>query len=298
MSHLEVRDLRYFVAVAEDLNFTRAARRLNLAQPALSRAIRQLEDRLGVTLLERTTRAVALTPAGAVFLADARAALAAVRVAETRVAAAAAPTRPLRVVVKPGSDGALLRAVHAAYAGFPPPEVSVVGCGEQAQRLRAGDADVAFLRRPVDDDAEFEFEDLLTEPRVAALPADHRLAARVRLVRADLDGEPIARWAAGDATSLRHTLGLDGTTRPLPTGPEAADLSQLLELVALTRAVAFVPASTAVHTPRPDIAYRPVDGLLPSTVSLAYPVGTKNPAVAAYVRAAWSVVDDRAALLA
>src|SRR6478672_2795533 len=104
MSDLEVRQLRYFVAVAEELHFGRAAERLGMAQPPLSRAIRELERQLGVRLLERTTRQVALTAAGEVLLRDARTALDAVTAAAARARQAGQSTPGLRLALKADYD--------------------------------------------------------------------------------------------------------------------------------------------------------------------------------------------------
>src|SRR4051812_46241817 len=105
---METRELRYFVAVAEELNFGRAARRLGIAQPPLSRAIQQLERRLGVTLLERTSRTVALTEAGSVLLREGRAALYAIEAADRRTRRAGAVRPGLVLVTKAGASGELL----------------------------------------------------------------------------------------------------------------------------------------------------------------------------------------------
>src|SRR3954471_14179165 len=113
---METRELRYFVAVAEELHFGRAAERLGIARPPLSRAIRQLERRLGVTLLERTSRSVAVTAAGRVLLREGRAALDAVAAADRRTRRAGQPAARLVLVTKSGAAGDLLPAMLAAYA--------------------------------------------------------------------------------------------------------------------------------------------------------------------------------------
>src|SRR5690349_24873025 len=100
MSDVEVRQLRYFVAVAEELHFGRAAERLGMAQPPLSRAIRELERQLGAQLLERTTRQVTLTPVGETLLQDARIALEAVEAATRRARNGGRPEPALRVALK------------------------------------------------------------------------------------------------------------------------------------------------------------------------------------------------------
>src|SRR4051812_32374300 len=131
---METRELRYFVAVAEELHFGRAAQRLGIAQPPLSRAIRQLERRLGVTLLERTSRTVKLTEAGSVLLREGRAALDAVDAADRRTRRAATGHPGLVLVTKAGASTELLAKLLDAYAAEPGAvavDVFLCGIGEQ-----------------------------------------------------------------------------------------------------------------------------------------------------------------------
>jgi DNA-binding transcriptional LysR family regulator len=192
---METRELRYFVAVADELHFGRAAQRLGIAQPPLSRAIRQLERRLGVALLERTSRTVALTEAGSVLLREGRAALDAIDAADrrTRRAALVANGHPgLVLVTKAGASNELLSKLLEAYAAEPGAvTVDVVLCGiaEQERLLRDGRADVALLHRPFDSTTGFDTEDLRTEGQVAVLPAGPANAALAR-PRRQLPGRP------------------------------------------------------------------------------------------------------------
>ncbi len=214
MSDLEVRQLWYFVAVAEELHFGRAAERLGMAQPPLSRAIRELERHLGVRLLERTTRQVALTPAGEVFLHDARTALDAVTAAARRARHAGQPTPSLRLALKADFDAGLLPQILAAFQcedAALPVELLLGGRGEQVPALRDGRADIALLPAPFDD-RDLDVEPLVTEPRLLALAADDPLAARSCLRLADLagrslpDGTP-ADWDGRPPTTARTHNG-------------------------------------------------------------------------------------------
>jgi DNA-binding transcriptional LysR family regulator len=136
MDRLDSRALRYFIAVAEELHFGRAAERLGIAQPPLSRAIRQLESRLGVPLFQRTSRAVRLTGAGQVLLGEGRHALAALDAAARRAQRAGQPRPALAVALKADNDGGLLPAILAAYrreqAAIPAEGCSAAGVSKQA----------------------------------------------------------------------------------------------------------------------------------------------------------------------
>jgi DNA-binding transcriptional LysR family regulator len=255
-----------------------------------------------VRLLERTTRQVTLTAAGAALLQDAPRILTAADAAVMRAKQAAAARPRLVVALKPGGDGGLLREIFAAYQSpdLPPLEVTIVSGAGPSALVRSGSADVALLRSPFQR-AGLEIEELLAEPRVAALAAGHRLATRARLRRADLSGDPLPRWRDADAAMTAYWSGRDPqslaaarpgcTPAPDATGPLVSDLPQLLEIVALNQAVAFLPASTAARYPRTDLVYRPVTDLSPSIVAVAWRQGSRAPAVAAFVRAAIEIAE-------
>ncbi|MFF2348844.1 LysR family transcriptional regulator [Kitasatospora sp. NPDC058115] len=279
---METRELRYFVAVAEELHFGRAAQRLGIAQPPLSRAIQQLERRLGAALLDRTGRTVTLTEAGAVLLAEGRAALDAVEAAERRTRRAALPPtgRPgLVLVAKASASRELLAELLDAYAAGPgavPVDVILCGPAEQERLLRDGRADVALLHRPFDLTAGFHTEELGTEGQVVVLPAGHPLAVRTELHMADivgLPGLPLPRWP-----------GPDGSHPPGP-GPQVRDHEQLLQLVALGRACALSPESCRARL-HGDLAAVPVLDAPKVTTVIAWPPHSRSRAVADLVRTA------------
>jgi DNA-binding transcriptional LysR family regulator len=291
MNELEVRQLRYFVAVAEELHFGRAAERLGMAQPPLSRAIRDLERQLGVVLLERTTRQVRLTEAGEVLLRDARTALEAVTAAARRARQAGSSSPRLRVALKADVDGGLLPQILDAYGADDaalPPELVLGGFGEQPQALRDGRADVGLLLCPFDDRG-LDSEPLLTEPCLVAVAAADPLAARTRLCLADLAGRTLPSGSPatqGPPAGPRRVSAAGGgePDRPLP-----ANLAEIFSLVETGTVVFFVPASVARRYPRPGIAYRPVTDLPDSTLAVAWRQDARSPAVAAFVRAACTI---------
>jgi DNA-binding transcriptional LysR family regulator len=287
MDEVEVRELRYFIAVAEELNFTRAAERLGMAQPPLSVAIGKLERKLGVQLLERTSRRVALTDAGQTLLDQGRVAVEGLAAAVERARRRGAEPDRLTVAVKAGGGTALLRKITRLCAQDPwLPDVHLLFGypGGPAGAVRGGAADVAILRRPFDGRG-LDAEVLLAEPRVAVLPADHRLAGRRRLRRADLAGEPMPRWAGpADPVTAAYWTGSD--TPPALDGPVISDMNQLLDVVALGQAVAYVPVSIAHQHTRADLAFIPVSDLSPSEVVVAWPDTSRSRAVAGFVRVA------------
>ncbi|MFD7554624.1 LysR family transcriptional regulator [Streptomyces sp. NPDC059835] len=279
---METRELRYFVAVAEELHFGRAARRLGIAQPPLSRAIAGLERRLGAPLLERGSRGVALTESGAVLLREARAALDAIEAAErrTRRAALAATGRPAVVLAaKAGASDELLAKLLDAYAAEPGAgavDVVLCGPGEQVTVLRTGRADVALLHRPFDDTAGFDTEALHSEGQVAILPAGHPLSTRPHLRLAEVTAIPdlpLPRWPRPDGTF------------PDGPGPQVRDHTQLTQLIALRRACAVVPESARAGL-RDGLTAVPVTDAPHVTTVIAWPPHSRSTAVAGLVRAA------------
>lgn len=287
MNDVEVRQLRYFVAVAEELHFGRAADRLGMAQPPLSRAIRELERQLGVRLFERTTRRVQLAPAGEVLLRDARTALEAVTAAAHRARQAGSTSPKLRVALKADVDGGLLPQIldtYAADSAALPPELVLGGFGRQPQALRDGLADVALVLHPFEGRG-LDSEPLLTEPVLAALAATDPLAARPRLCLADLDGRILpGGFPAGRGRPAEPHSG---------AVPPASNLSEIFSLVETGSVVFFAPTSVARRYTRPGIVYRSVVDAPVCVLAVAWPQDAHSPAVAAFVRAACTVAAAR-----
>jgi DNA-binding transcriptional LysR family regulator len=266
MDRLETRELAYFLAVADDLHFGRAATHLGITQPALSKTIRQLERRLGVSLFERTSRAVTLTQAGQVLAHEARTALDAVSAATVRTQRAGTRDPRLILAMKPGGDAGLLPAILAAYEHEPDVlPIEVVFSGDRARMLREGQADAALLYTPPDDVRGLDTETLLSEAPVAVLPRSHPLAHRASLRIAELAGENLHKH---------------------PTDASATgSISELMHLIALGRTVAVLPQS--LTTPlRDDLTTVAMTDIPPSVLLLAWPAHSTSPSVAALARAA------------
>jgi DNA-binding transcriptional LysR family regulator len=276
MDRLETRELVYFLAVADELHFGRAASQLGIAQPALSKAIRRLERRLGVSLFERTSRVVTLTAAGQVLTREARTALDAVSAATARTQRAGTRDPHLVLAIKPGGDAGLLPAVLAAYDSEPGVlPIEVVFAGDRVSALREGQADAALLYTPADDVRGLDTETLLSEPPVAVLPGSHPLARRPSLRMADLGREKLHKHDPTDA----GTVG---------------SLSELMHLIALGRTVAVLPQS--LTTPlRDDLAIVPMTDIPPSVLVLAWPTHSTSPSVAALARATAKAAADNVA---
>jgi DNA-binding transcriptional LysR family regulator len=272
------------VAVAEELHFGRAAERLGIAQPPLSRAIQQLERRLGVCLLQRSRRGVRLTGAGEVLLHEGRAALDATVAAARRTRRAGGADSPggprnrLVLAVKAAASHELLRKLLDAYAAEPDSaEIEVLpgGICEQEELLRDGRADVALMHTPWNSLAAFDSEALTTEGQVALLPAGHPLAARETLSLADIRDVPdlpLARWPS------------HGTYAPGP-GPEIHNQTQLAQLIALGRTVAVVPDSARSWLWAEHAAV-PLTDAPPVVTHIAWPAHSRSRALAGLVRTA------------
>ena len=281
---MELRHLRYFVAVAEECHFGRAAQRLHIAQPPLSQQIRQLEAELGVRLLTRSTRSVELTPAGARYLARARSILAGVDAAREE-AVRVADGRIGRVVI--GFTGSatyellpsLSRRLRQQSPGI---ELDLRGellTPSQVDGLNDGTLDIGFLRPPVRS-PEIDVHPLRRERLVVVLPENHPQASQARISLADLADEPFIIYPSHHR-SVVHDAVLDACQSAgfSPRATEVAETSTLVSFVAAGLGVALVPASVQ-HLRITGAVYRPLAGDSP-TVELAVATrrGETSPAV-------------------
>lgn len=243
---LDLRKLRYFVAVAEHRHFGRAAQALFIAQPVLSRQIRAFEQELGCPLFTRTTRSVELTPVGQQLYDEASRITTVVDVALRRVYEAQRGEQRLVVAFSGGLH--VSEAIRAFTASHPDVEVNVLPLPwpERDAPLRDGRAHVGYLRRPFDDSG-LHTVPIGHDTKVACLPVTHPLAGRRALTSADLDGQ----------------LLLGGSTR------RTSSLEEKFELIASGQGIALVPVSIAASYSRPDLVFLTVADALPVETCLA-----------------------------
>ena len=282
-----MRKLRYFVAVAEELNFGRAAKLLHIAQPVLSRQIRALEGELGVRLLIRDTRGATLTDAGSQLLQDARFLLAESKALRERLSRAAIPTRVLRVGVMPGL---LATAAVRTFESADPAhraEVVPIGAAEQLELVRTRTLDVVYAREPVNHRG-LGTAALLEEPRDALLPADDPLARR-RSVRLD---ELASHRPLQDPAAVPEWYAVATPERRRATPRAASTMEEKLERVAAHEGFAIVPRSATAFYRRPDVCVVPIEDMPPAHVTLIWDAAVVDPVRDAFVAAALACRDQ------
>jgi DNA-binding transcriptional LysR family regulator len=279
------RDLRYFVEVARDLHFTRAAERLFVSQPALSKQIRMLERQLGVQLFER--REVRLTPAGAALLPHAQRMLAEWDEAWAAVERAKS-TLVIGMSTSPGRGG-MLPAIRSRFtAAFPDAALSLrqVGWEDSTAGLADSSADLAFVWLPLPDPDRFAWIVVAEEPRHVALPETHRLAAQDTVAFAELLDEPFLALPASAGPLRDYWLAPEARGgRPPLIGAEISSPDETYEALVDGRGVCLIAAGNAPLLTRGDVVTRPVRGLSPSRLALAWRRDDRRPLVHGY---AWA----------
>ncbi|MCC9311913.1 LysR substrate-binding domain-containing protein, partial [Kitasatospora sp. RB6PN24] len=301
---MDLRRLRYFVAVAEELHFGRAAARLHMSQPPLSRRIRELEDSLGTRLFDRSAQGVRLTAAGAVLLAEARKLLETAERASERVRQTTGPRTIVVGSVAGAGRGLGPRAAEAFRLSHPETLVRLreTGISDPTAGLRARAVDVALTRLPFDT-AGLSVRVLVSEPVVAAVPSGDPLARRESVAVSDLADRPWMRlpeevdpawrsyWLgqAGRAASIALLEGESTAETPRTQdggGPVVRAVAECLHAVVWQGAVGILPAGAARHHRTEGVAFVPLTDYPPSRVVLAWTAEHLDPAVAGFVEAA------------
>jgi DNA-binding transcriptional LysR family regulator len=291
----ELRLLRYFVAVAEELHFGRAARRLGIAQPPLSTAIKTFERQLGVELLRRTSRSVQLTAAGESLLRGGRRVLAVYAETLSEIEAQArGEQRRLRVGFDASTLAATTRFVREFCEEQPHIELDLrsLSWGDGLAEVSDGTVDVAVVRLPVADPS-LQCHVLFEEPRVAVMNRNHPLARRDQITLSELRGEALVLprgthggWTAG------HWISPRLTDAARTAAPDAASIEELIIRVAAGHGVGVMPESVADSLRNAEFAHVPLADAAPSAVALVWRRSGAVAPVRAFVQTAVDVCGE------
>lgn len=285
---MEMRKLRHFVVVAEELHFGRAARRLSITQPPLSMSIRSLEEELGVELFKRTRRNVALTHAGAIFLDEARAILdRAARAVDLAKAAHRGDVGRLTVGFLAATAYTLLPLVLRDFAARSPRvvlELKELTMAQQFEAFRRGDIDIGLLRPPIAD-AALSSEVIFEEPMVVAMPAGHPLAKLPRIPAKRLADQPFVMFPRLPGMVFHDLIvGYCESAGFVPrVVQEATQTHAVMGLVSAGLGIALVPASVRIMRMR-GVVVRPLaQGAPIASTALAWQRANDSPLIPAFV---------------
>lgn len=298
---MHTRQLRYFVAVAEELSFTRAAQRLHVAQQGLSAQIKQLEQTMNVVLFSRTTRNVRLTAAGAAFFKEVRYGLARLDAAVERAQSVQRDEQDRLVL---GSmEGAALTLTEPILTAFRErhPNVSVelrqFGYDDPSAGLRAGSADVAIVRHPFAYES-LGFHKLFDEPLAAMLPAAHPLAGRSGVTAREIAGEPLLGATCADPVwNAFWELDIHRDGQPARIVSRSGSLLEELQKVAAGVGV-VVTVACARWIPYPGVRLVPIVDAAPNEVAVGWRVDHRTPLVRSFVEIACEMRDANPELVA
>jgi len=282
---VHLRELRYFVAVAEHLHFTLAAEALYVSQPALSKQIRALEAQLQTPLFARNRRAVQLTPDGEALLPHARSVLEAWARAQATLSTASARRQTTLVVgISTGLGRGLLPAVRARLAESAPAarfHVRQVGWADATGGLAATGpdrTDAAFVWLPGPDPESYVWTEVLTEPRMIALPAAHPLAGRDDLDITDVLDEPFLALPASSGCLRDYWLATEERRgAPVRIGAEITGAEETVEALTAGLGICLLSEGNAPHIAREGVAIRPISGVGPSRLALVWRRGDNRP---------------------
>ncbi len=263
---MELRHLRYFLAVAEESNFTRAAAKLGIGQPPLSQQIRDLENEIGAALFHRVPHGAELTEAGVAFLPEARAAIAS---AEKAKLAAQRATRgetgrlALGFTASSAFNTAVSGTIRRFRGQWPDVDLSLTEMNSNwlMEKLMRQEIDAAFIRPGLEDPKDVYLKRLADEPMLIALPSHHPLAARETVPLSALAGEPFILFPRTVGLSLYDDIvrGCRDAGFELVVTQEAPQIPSVINLVAADLGVSIVPASIA-HLKLDGAVYRPIEG--------------------------------------
>jgi DNA-binding transcriptional LysR family regulator len=288
MADPEMRLLRYFVTVAEERHFGRAAERLHIAQPPLSQQIQKLERQLGVDLIDRSRRPIELTDAGTALLGEARLAL--THGDRAFAAARRAATGHLGHLhigaLQAAVDGVLSYVMRAHRRDYPDVnlELTELDTTEQVTQLVEHRLDVGFLRGPVDEPA-LTIQTLIEDPLAAVVSEDDALAEHERIAPALLRDQPIILWTRGAApTTYADVVALfrQHEIQP-PIVDESPRIQTILALVASGAGIALLPTSF-INLSRKGVRFIPLHGPLPHRpLALAWRTTNQSPSVRCFL---------------
>ncbi|MDX8050727.1 LysR family transcriptional regulator [Lentzea sp. BCCO 10_0798] len=268
---VDTRLLRYFAAIAEEGNLTRAAQRLFVSQPALTKQLKHLESHLGVRLFTRSSTGMTLTDAGHALAARVPPVLVAwdEAVAETRTAALV-----LRVGFLSSAANEATQDIVAAFRerrqGWRV-DMRQSPWSDPTAGLATAEVPVALLRLPFPGQESFGVRSLFHEPRCVALSSTHPLAGRDEIAFAELVDEPVVAAPGGNGVWRDHWLAMsEREGREVRVGAVTEQPDEFLNAIAHGDGIALVPASTARFYARPGVVYRPVTGVSPSEVGVAW----------------------------
>ncbi|MFG3343111.1 LysR family transcriptional regulator [Glycomyces sp. NPDC048151] len=293
---MERDELECFLILAEELHFGRTATRMRLSRARVSQLVQRLERRLGAPLFERTSRSVALTELGARFREEVEPHHRAIERALARTAAAARGIGgTLRVGFADSLTGEIaIRAADDLRAAYP--ELAVEICEmsytDPFAQLRDRYYDVQFMELPVREDDLGKGPTLLSEAGVLAVPVSHPFASRPWLTMDDL-AETALLQIEGDVPDYRRPPRRTPGGRPIPAGPGTTSLQEALMLVAAGKGAMLTGAHTAVHQPRPGIAYVQVIDAPQVRYGLAWRADERTAAVEAYAARVDAVIEAR-----
>jgi DNA-binding transcriptional LysR family regulator len=297
---VHARDLRYFVTVAEELHFTRAAERLYVSQPALSKQIRMLERQLGAELFERDRQGVALTPVGVALLPHARRVLGAWDQAWQAAEQAKSLQRATLLVgmsTSPVRSG-MLPAIRSRFTAMHPGATVTlreISWEDPTAGLADKLSDVAFVWLPLPDPGRYRWTVVAEEPRLVAMPADGPLARRIErrlpgpeipVDFADLLDEPFLALPRSAGPLREYWLATDARGgKPPAVGAEITSVGETYEALLDGRGIVLLASGNAPLVALDGVITRPVRGLAPSQLALAWRTGDQRPLVRDYVRA-------------